>query len=136
MNIVFVHSHWIIDQYQVLWRCVNIAEALEKSGRHHAALLDIPSFASFNEESQKLCSAADLIVIHRYNIGPVLQAALYWKGKNKKIIMDMDEAVDLTPIEMDQYRFWQKGEFPANFFNTNSLVKKIEPSPISSSFGQ
>lgn len=130
MNIVFIHSNFILDQYQVLWRCTNIANAIERTGIHHAALMDISSFISNDKNCQKICSEADLIVIHRYDVGPVLQSALFWKSQNKKIVLDIDEAIGLMSEEMEQYRFWFKGVVPSHFFSSEVPIVKITPPPI------
>ncbi len=130
MNILFVHSTDLADQHQVYWRCRNIARAIERTGRHHAALVDIPSFVAFSDRSQRLCKAANLIVIHRYNVGPVLQATQYWKSQGRKLVLDMDEAVDLMPEEMESYNRWHNGEFPPNFFLPGNSVTRLEPLPL------
>jgi glycosyltransferase involved in cell wall biosynthesis len=97
---------------------------------HHAVLMDIPLFISNNEECKKICSEADIIVIQEYNISLVLQTALYWKAQKKKLVYDLDEAIDLIPEEMERYRFWRKGEIPSNFFVFGDQNKLIEPPPI------
>jgi hypothetical protein len=107
-----------------------MARAIENTGRHHAALLDIPSFVTFAEQGQKLCRAADLIVIHRYYVGPVLQAGQYWRAQGKKVALDLDEAVDLITEDMPHYSLWQEGAFPANFFLPGDSEVKIEPAPL------
>ncbi len=130
MNIVFVHSKRPQDQYQVLWRCKNIARAIEKTGLHHATFLEIPDFVANNENSCKACSESDLIVIHRYCVDSVLKMALNWKNLNKKLVLDMDEAVNLIPGEMGSYQFWNNGDFSPYFFSPSNPNKKINPPPI------
>lgn len=130
MNIVFVHGTHFADQYQVMWRCNNIAKAIERTGLHHAVTLEIPAFVSKNENCVRVCQDADLIVIHRYDIGIVLQSALYWKAQKKKIVLDLDEAVDLIPPEMEQYRFWFEGEVQAQQDIPENVEKRIHPAPI------
>jgi glycosyltransferase involved in cell wall biosynthesis len=119
----------ILDQYQVLWRCINIAKAIERTGLHHATLIDISSFIANDEKCMKVCDEADLIVIHRYCVGPILQIALFWKARKKKIVLDIDEAIGLMPEDMEQYHFWGKGEVPAHFFPSDILANKIVPTP-------
>lgn len=130
MNIVFVHSNNVRDQYQVQWRCKNIAKAIERTGLHHAALLDFDSFILQKGDGQKLCSEADLIIIHRYNVGLILQAALFWKSQKKKVVLDLDEAVDLIPNEMDHHRFWDSGELPPYSLGVTEANRKLTPSPL------
>lgn len=130
MNIVFVHSKGIPDQYQVLWRCSNIARAIERTGLHHAALVDIPGFIANTRECQAKCENADLIVIHRYDVGGVLTAALYWKARRKKVVLDLDEAIDLISEDAGDHQFWRKGEITANFMLPKDFHQKIVPPPI------
>lgn len=130
MNIVFVHSIRISDQYQVLWRCKNIAKAIKKTGLHHAVLMDIHSFISNGEDCQRICDEADLIIIHLYDIGSVLKAALYWKARRKRVVLDLDEAVDLIPEDMEQHSFWKKGVPYHQFFLPQDAPARIEPLPV------
>jgi hypothetical protein len=130
LNIVFVHSKSLYDQYQVLWRCNNIARAIEKTGYHHATVIEVPDFIANNETCNKVCSESDLIVIHRYCVDSVLRAALYWKAFNKKLVLDMDEAVNLIPMGMGQYNFWNKGDCSPYFSIASNPNKKIIPPPV------
>lgn len=130
MNIVFVHDNTTENQYTVLWRCKNLANAINRTGLHTASLLELSSFIANDENAQLLCSAADLIVIHRFGIDAVLKTALSWKDLKKKIVLDIDEAINLIDEEMDQYQFWNKGIVPPYSLSPGFPSIVIDPPPV------
>jgi hypothetical protein len=79
-------------------------------GRHHANLLDLDSFVQNTPEAQQVCGGSDLLVIHRYLYGPVLQPIQYWKARDKKIIVDFDQAVNHLSSDIPCASFWLKGK--------------------------
>jgi hypothetical protein len=82
--ITYIHSNKPEDELRVRLRCRNFADAINRIGWHGANLLDLDSFIQNTPEAQKICASSDLLVIHRYLYGPVLQALEYWKARDKK----------------------------------------------------
>jgi len=130
LKIVFVYDNSILNQYRVQWRCRNIANAINRTGLHHADLMDIPAFVSDTEECQRVCSEADLIIIHQFGIGTVLKTALSWKTLKKKIVLDIDVALNLIDEDMDLYPLWIKGEVPPGFAGCPSDSLCVDPTPL------
>lgn len=130
MKIVFVYDNSILNQYRVQWRCRNIANAINRTGLHHADLMDIPSFVSDKEEYQQICSEADLIIIHQFGIGAVLKTALSWKTLKKKIVLDIDVALNMIDEDTDLYSLWIKGVVPQGFLGCDSTSSCIDPTPL------
>lgn len=124
MNITYIHSNRLEDKVSAQTRCRNLADAINRTaGRHHAYLLDLASFAANTPSAQKVCAASDLLVIHRHLYGDILTAIQYWKARDKKVIVDFDQAVNYLTKEMTGYAYWFNGVEP-------SQSVRIDPPPI------
>lgn len=109
MIITFIYSNSKADQYRVQIRCRNFAEAIRRTGYHTAYLVDLESFLKNTSEAQEACQKADLLVIHRHLYGPVIENLLMWKARGKKILVDLDEAIQFMTPDMTGYPFWKLG---------------------------
>jgi hypothetical protein len=105
--VTYIFSARLEDRIRVQLRCRNLADALNRTGAHRANLLDIDAFAQNTPEAQKICAASDLLVIYRYLCGPMLNAVEYWQARDKKVIVDFDQALNHLTPEMPDYAFWQ-----------------------------
>lgn len=106
MIVTYIHSHDPIDNFRVQLRCRNFADAINRIGWHCANLLSLDSFIQNTPESHQMCDESDLLVIHRYLYGPVLQAIEYWKARGKTIILDFDQAINHLTSDIPCYSFW------------------------------
>lgn len=130
MIITFVHSGRLEDRIQVQLRFRNIADAINRTGFHLAHVLDLDSFVQNTPQAQKICARSDLLVVHRYLYGPVLPAIQYWKARDKKVIVDIDQAIDRLTPEMPDYSFWLEGS-PFTAAPDLSLPgSRIDPVPL------
>src|SRR5689334_4073133 len=109
MIVTYIHSNNSVDALRVQLRCRNFADAINRIGWHSASLLDLDSFIQNSPEAQRICSASDLLVIHRYLYGPVLQAVEYWKARDKKVIVDFDQAINYLTPDIPDHSFWVEG---------------------------
>jgi hypothetical protein len=107
--VTFVHSRNQADRQSVQTRCRNLAQAIRRTGWRKAHLLDLESFVGNTGHAQEICAESDLLVVHRYLYGPVIRALQSWKARDKKVIVDIDEAVDRLPPGTDGYSFWMEG---------------------------
>ena len=108
MIITYIHSSHPIDQFRVQLRCRNFVDAINRVGWHCASLLDLDSFIQNTPEARRQCGESDLLVIHRYLYGPVLQAIEYWKAREKKIVVDFDQAINHLTSDIPYHSFWLK----------------------------
>ena len=115
MIITYIHSNHPEDELRVRLRCRNFADAINRIGWHRANLLDLDSFVQNTPTAQKICAASDLLVIHRYLYGPVLQTLEYWKARNKKVIVDFDQVINHFSPDIASYSFSLGGKSLANF---------------------
>ena len=109
MIVTYVYSSCSIDQNRVQIRCRNFVDAINRVGAHSANLLDLNSFIHNTPEAQTVCSCSDLIVIHRYLYGPVLRAVQFWKARDKKVVVDFDQALNYLEPGIQGYSFWMEG---------------------------
>jgi len=129
--ITYIHSNNPEDELRVRLRCRNFADAINRIGWHSAHLLDLDSFIQNTPEAQKICSVSDLLVIHRYLYGPVLQALEYWKARDKKVIVDFDQAINHLTPDMASHSFWLEGRPLANIgYSDNAQGNESEQIPL------
>lgn len=110
MIITYIYSNNPTDTLRVQSRCRNFADAINRIGWHSANLLDLETFIQNTPEAHAVCEASDLLVIHRYLYGPVLQAIEYWKARDKKVIVDFDQAINYLTPDIPIHSFWLQGE--------------------------
>ena len=131
MIITYVYSNRLEDQIRVQLRCRNFADAINRTGSHHANLLDINSFIQNTQTAQKMCAESDILVIYRYIYGPILTTIQYWKARKKKVIVDFDQAIDHLTPGMPGYYFWLKGTpLPACTSENKHPENPIVPIPL------
>jgi len=129
--VTYIHSNNPEDELRVRLRCRNFADAINRIGWHSANLLDLASFIQNTPEAQKICAASDLLVIHRYLYGPVLQVLEYWKARDKKVIVDFDQAINYLTPDMAGHSYWLGAESLANCRSASKLVgNDIRPTPL------
>jgi len=109
MIITYIHSKSPEDALRVQLRCGNFAAAINRSGWHSANLLCLDSFIQNTLTAQEICEASDLLVVHRYLYGPVLQAVAYWKARGKKVVVDFDQAINYLPPDIPSHAFQTHG---------------------------
>jgi hypothetical protein len=128
--ITFICSDRPEDQIRVQLRFRNSADAINRTRFHLAHVLDLGAFVQNTPYAQKICARSDLLVIYRYLYGPVLQAIQYWKARNKRIIVDFDQAIEHLAPGLPDYSFWLEGE-PLSIASGNlSPASRIDPLPL------
>ncbi len=133
MIITYIHSNHSKDALRVQLRCRNFADAINRIGWHSANILDLNSFIQNTPEAQMICEASDLLVIHRYLYGPILQAIEYWKARDKKVIVDFDQAINYLTPDIPSHSFWVGGKPLAGAIHSDKMQNQpilIEPSPL------
>lgn len=131
MIVTYIHSCHPADQSRVQLRCRNFADAIKRRGWHGANLLDLDSFVQNTPEAQELCAGSDLLVIHRYLYGPVLQAIEYWKARDKTVILDFDQAINYLTSDIPSHSFWMEGKASApRAYGTNHLARSNDPTRL------
>jgi len=130
MRIVYVYAdnphEWNCSE----WRCAVPARAINRTSRHSAALLSMADFAQNTTRAKEVCQPADVIVVERNLVGPVLSAIQHWKARDKVVIADFDDAYDLMPSSNPSYPYWSQGINTKVSPNGQTTLTKIDPSPL------
>jgi glycosyltransferase involved in cell wall biosynthesis len=126
MNIVYVYADNAQEWNCSEWRCAVPARAVNRAGRHAATLLSLKDFALDTPQARAVCDPADVIVVQRNLVGPVLTAIQHWKARDKTLIADFDDAYDLMPPTNVAYRFWKEGLAA----RPDGREEKIDPLPM------
>lgn len=108
------------------WRCAVPARAINRSGLAQATLIDLREWLVGTPIAMAACRAADVLIIQRNLVGPVLAAIVHWKAQGKTIIADFDDAYDQMPDSNPAYAYWHKGwmRHPDGGYET------LSPTPI------
>jgi glycosyltransferase involved in cell wall biosynthesis len=126
--ITYIYSTYPDDQIRVQIRCRNLVDAINRTGLHSANLLDMNSFIQNTADVQKICLGSDLLVIYRYLYGPILNALQYWKARDKKVIVDFDQAFNYLTADKPGYSFWVEGVPLEDYAIRNKNL--IDPIPL------
>ncbi len=128
MKIVYVYADSPDEWNCSEWRCAVPERAINRTKRHFSDLLSLNDFAYNTTRAQELCTSADVIVVQRTLVGPVLAAIQHWKARDKIVVADFDDAYDLIPKTSPVHDYWIKGLRPAS--EPGQKPVKIEPAPI------
>ncbi len=95
MKITFVYP-----ENEIFWdsnsrRCVGPARAINRTGRHSAALLSQSEFLEPTVESLKILEQSDILVIHRGLWGRTHAKIHHWQAHGKTVIGDFEDAYQL-----------------------------------------
>jgi len=105
LKIVFIYADNPQEFNTSNWRCVIPSQGLVRNG-HESAYFHVNEFAQNNEEVEKWCASADVIVVERNLFGDVLVRMQYWKVRNKIVVCNFDDAYNLMSPDNPAYRFW------------------------------
>ncbi|MDR3578296.1 MAG: hypothetical protein P4L50_30920 [Anaerolineaceae bacterium] len=131
MIITYIYLPENNHRYRVQVHRTDLADAIDRTGQHRAYLLKFQEFIENTSHAQEICEASDIIVIHRYLLGMVLKVVQYWKARDKKILVDFNEAFDLISPEMPAYSFWMKGNIQPEFSDwLNGGSNTMDPAPL------
>jgi len=130
MNIVFAYADSPAEWNSSEWRCAVPARAINQTGRHSAQVVSITDFAENLAPAQAMCAQADIIVVQRNLIGPVLSAIQHWQARDKVVIADFDDAYDLIPSNHPSYLYWGQGLRIQPQKDGRAAWVKIDPPPM------
>ena len=127
MVITYIYCNCPADYIRIQVRCRNLADAINRTGRSHRAnLLDMDSFLENTPYAKKICDESDLLVIYRYLHDPILSVIQYWKARDKKVIVDLDQAVNYLTPDNPAYSFWFEGHPMDGCAETSTVAPPIE----------
>lgn len=109
MRVLYVFADSPVEWNCSEWRCAIPARALNRSGRHAARLLSLVEFAQESPRAREDGDWADVIVVQRNLVGPVLAAIERWQARGKPVLVDFDDAYHLIPPSNPAYGYWRLG---------------------------
>ncbi len=124
MNLVYISADNPHEWNSSEWRCAAPARAINGGNDAHADVVDVRAWLTGAADA--LCESADLIIVQRVLLGPVLNAILHWKARGKTVMAEFDDAYDKMPDSNPAYAFWHKGWAR----KPDGRVDVIEPTPI------
>jgi hypothetical protein len=110
MIITYIYPGGEPNNHRIQVRCRNLSEAIQRTGLHQSFLLDLDSFLKQSEQAQSICARSDILVIYKHLYGAALRMVAYWKARDKRVLVDFDEALNLIPPDFKEYGFWMSGE--------------------------
>lgn len=130
MNVLYVYADGEHEMNCSKWNCLIPAKYINKLEGHTANTIHINDWVKNDENSQKLSSEADIIVVERNYFGDTLTIIQYWKVRGKTIIGIFDDAYHIMHPMNPSYRFWNYGEIRGRDREGNEKVVNMNPTPI------
>lgn len=124
MNIVYISADNPHEWNSSEWRCAAPARAINRGRGAHADVVDVRAWLTGSADA--VCEGADLIIVQRVLLGPVLNALLHWKARGKTVMAEFDDAYDRMPDSNPAYAFWHRGWAR----KPDGSQEEIDPTPI------
>jgi len=112
------------------WNCIQPTDAINRTKKHTANAIHINDFIKNNEDTQKKCTQADIIVIERNFFGDTLTMVQFWKSRNKTVIAIFDDAYDIMHPKNVSYPFWTFGQVTGKNKKGKPTKAIMQPKPI------
>lgn len=104
MNILYVYSDAPESLNCSNWRCFFPADAVNRTKKHHAKVIDLQTFASGQCDEE--CMWADIIILQRDLFGSVISTVFKWRISGKTVVLDVDDAYHAIPSDNPSSIFW------------------------------
>lgn len=81
-------------------------------------------------ETQKICSEADIIIIERNLFQDTLTILMFWKVRNRSILITFDDGYSVIEAKNPAFPFWAHGE--TSFIDEHGTLHReyIKPPPL------
>jgi hypothetical protein len=130
MKVVYVYADNPKEWNSSEWRCAVPARAVNRTHLHSAALLSLDEFARCTPAAQAACEPADVLIVQRNLLGPVLAAVQHWRARDKVVIADFDDAYQLMPPSNAGYSYWFQGLVHNTGADGKVNQHRIDPLPL------
>lgn len=130
MKVVYIFADNEKEWNSSEWRCAVPARAINRTRLHRAELISLDEFARSTLAAQAACELADLLVVQRNLLGPVLSAIQHWKARDKIVIADFDDAYHLMSPTNAGYAYWGQGLIRELGPDGRVVHHKIDPLPL------
>ena len=106
MELTYIYSDNERDMNCSRWNCFYPAEAVNRTKIHRANIMHVNQFSKNSEEVQKFCNRSNLLILERNLFGDVLTQMVYWRVRNKPILVIFDDGYDRMTEDNPAYEFW------------------------------
>lgn len=120
MNLTYVYADNPREENCSRWNCFYPAEAVNRTGIHHANIMHVNQFSKNSQEVQDFCKKSDILIIERNLFGDALAFMTYWRVRNKSMIAIFDDGYDCMTEDNPAYAFWHRNQIkimPDNIAN-------------------
>jgi glycosyltransferase involved in cell wall biosynthesis len=119
-------QEWNCSQYNI----VDPANAFNRSGVHKANIMHITDFVKNDENTQKIISEADFILIERNLFQDALTMMQFWKVRGKHIGVIFDDAYHIMHPKNVSHNFWTYGEIKYQDAEGKEQMGNMYPRPL------
>jgi len=129
MIITYVFADSTMEFNTSNWRCMMPHNAINKTKEHKSNLIHLNEFINNSENSQKFCQESDIIIVERNLFGDTNTMLQFWKGRNKILVANFDDAYPFITPSNIAYNFWNLGEINVND-GTGEKKAYMRPMPL------
>lgn len=120
-NFLFVYADNPQEFNCSFHNCTSPSDAINRTSKHTSKYIHMSQWIANSEETQRLCSEADTIVVERNFFGDCLTMISYWKVRGKSILAIFDDAYQIIHSKNVSYNFWKYGE--TKYIESNITTK-------------
>ena len=110
MEITYIYADNPREENCSRWDCFNPAEAVNRTKIHRANIMHVNQFSKNTPEVQEMCKRSDMLIIERNLFGDVLTQMVYWRVRNKTILIIFDDGYDRMTEDNPAYDFWYRNK--------------------------
>lgn len=131
MEILYIFADFPYEKNTSLHNCERPTKAINDANiGHHASFIHFTQFVENSQETQDLCSRADIIIIERNLFQDVLVLATYWKVRGKTIMCIFDDGFGVIEKTNPTYEFWKFGKVKGKDKDGNIVEGEMIPHPL------
>lgn len=110
MNLLYCFSDSKAEWNSAEWRVVKPVTAINDYSNppHEARMIDLKEVIQSHPHPS--AAWADVLVVQRNALGPVLPVLLTWQAMGKKLVLDLDDNYWLIPPYMNSYILWKQNQ--------------------------
>ena len=110
MELTYVYADNPREENCSRWDCFYPAEAVNRTKVHRANIMHVNQFSKNTPEVQEMCKRSDMLIIERNLFGDVLTQMVYWRVRNKTILIIFDDGYDRMTEDNPAYDFWYRNK--------------------------
>jgi len=108
MEITYIYADNPREENCSKWNCYYPAEAVNRTEKHKANIMHVNQFSKNSSEVQAMCNRSNILVLERNLFGDVLTQMVYWRVRNKTILIIFDDGYDCMTEDNPAYAFWYR----------------------------